>query len=217
MAGKPAKKASTVSKKPAAAKGTKRTTTPTGTATKAVAKKSVAAKAPKKKTVPAVNATKSISKKSVTARGPIGSGPGGGTFNPTRFVGWQSGELQAQIGTKNKDKKKLVMDIWYEYFHDTATTYQWSVQYRLKAEDKKLAGSGWNAVNQLASLTYNFKYKQGSAAAVTKAATLSLNGQADTSGVLFGGAAGITNLPVFSIKTATGTRFGGPSGIQIVW
>jgi hypothetical protein len=144
-------------------------------------------------------------------------GPNAGTFDSSVHVQWTSGELQAQIGSKNKDKKKLVMEIWYELFHDTASTYQWSVRYRIKAQDKDLVGSGWHTVNKLASLSFNFKYKQGSAAAVTKTGTLSLNGQSDTSGLLFSGSSGGTALlPVFQTKHATGERFGGASGIQVV-
>ena len=145
--------------------------------------------------------------------------PGGsGGFNSSPHTGWRSGEIQNQIGTKNKDKKKLVMDIWYEYFHDTAQTYLWSVRYRLKAEDKKLVGSGWNLVGSLVSIAYNIKYKQGTAAAVIKAATVSLSGQSDATGTLFSGTAASTaHLPNFISKTVTGVRSGGPSGISIVF
>ena len=146
-------------------------------------------------------------------------GPGtGGSFDTSHHVGWTSGELQAQIGSKNKDKKKLVMEIWYEFFHDTASSFQWSVQYRIKAQDKDLIGSGWHTVNKLASLSFNFKYTQGGGAAVPKTGSISLTGESDKAGVLFGGTAGGTaQLPVFQIKHATGDRFGGSSGIQIAW
>ncbi len=129
-----------------------------------------------------------------------------------------SGELQAQIGSKPKDKKKLVMDVWYEFFHDSPTHYQWSVRYRIRAEDKDLIGGGWHPVNKLALISYNFKYTQTGAAPVTATASINLSGQTDTSGLLIGGQAGNTAaLPVFVIKHVKGERFGGPSGIAINW
>jgi hypothetical protein len=153
--------------------------------------------------------------KTVSAAKP---GPNPGSFDSSPHVGWTSGELQAQIGSKNKDKKKLVMEIWYEFFHDAASTHLWSVKYHIKAQDKDLIGSGWHTVNKLASLSFNFKYKQGSAAPVTQTGSLTLTGQSDTSDVLFSGNAGSTALlPVFQTKHATGDRFGGNNGIQIAW
>jgi hypothetical protein len=126
--------------------------------------------------------------------------------------------VQAQIGSKNKDKKKLVMEIWYEFFHDTASSFQWSVQYRIKAQDKDLVGSGWHTVNKLASLSFNFKFTQGGGAAVPKAGSILLTGESHKTGLLFGGSAGSTALlPAPQIKHATGDRFGGSSGIRIAW
>jgi hypothetical protein len=180
MAGKAAKKAPSVSKKPAAVKVSKKKTAPTG------------------------SAKKSVAKQSVTTASAAGV--------PGHIVDWTSGILQSQIG-----KKKVVMEVVYEFSRNTASTYYWTVQYFITSEDKNLIGSGWHAVSQLFSLAYNFKYTQTSIGTVTKAATLPLSG-ASATGILFDGTVGSTlDLPIFQIKHATGIRYGGSSGIQIVW
>jgi hypothetical protein len=150
-------------------------------------------------------------------RGPL---PGGGTtpIDHATHTLWDSGELQQQIGSKNKDKKKIVMRVWCEYFQDTATSYSWSVQCSLKAENKKLIGPGWELVNKLASVSYNFIYKLGSAAPVTKASTITFNNRSDTTAQLIGGSvSSAALLPQFLTRQVTGVRSGGPSGISLTW
>lgn len=75
-------------------------------------------------------------------------GPGPISFDQSTHIAWDSGELQKQTGSKNKDKIKIVMRVWCEYRHDSPTTYTWAVKYSLKAVDKNsLAQAGTRSRN----------------------------------------------------------------------
>ena len=131
---------------------------------------------------------------------------------------WDSTELQSEIGSKNKDKKKLVMRVWYRYIYVALDkTFEWAVHYNIKAENKNLVGPGWHTVNELATIYYHFTYTAG--VFMTKTDTVNLHGMADvTSKLISGTSMGPPDmLPFFHSMHITGDRSGGSSGIQIAW
>jgi hypothetical protein len=138
------------------------------------------------------------------------------SYDPSPRVAWDSGELQTQIGSKNKDKKKLVMRVWCEYRQDGPTTYSWQVKYLLKAENKNLVGPGWHEVKDLHALDYDLTYKIGGGAPVTKSGTISLQGNSNKDGVVAYGS-NAPAKPTFTTNNFTGKRGGGSSGINLNW
>lgn len=137
-------------------------------------------------------------------------------FDPTPRIAWDSGELQTQIGSKNKDKKKLVMRVWCEYRQDGPTTYAWQVKYLLKAENKNLVGPNWHEVNDLYGLDYHVTYKIGGGAPVTSSGSIDLNGHSIKDGVVAHGS-NASAKPTFTAHSFTGKRGGGSSGINRTW
>ncbi len=142
---------------------------------------------------------------------------GTGAFGPMT-TGWDSTELQTQIGDRNRDKKKLVMRYWYAYGPHTGGGYEWYVVYSLRAEDHNTIGSGWHSVSELYSFNYSFTYTQGNAP-ITKSGTKSLDhASAQDSVVLYSEIVPSASLlPSFVSESATGQRYGGPSGISLSW
>lgn len=137
-------------------------------------------------------------------------------YDPSPRIAWDSGELQTQIGSKNKDKKKLVMRVWCEYRQDGPTTYSWQVKYLVKAENKNLVGPGWHEVGDLYALDYNLTYKIGGGAAVTKSGSVALSGYSNKDGVVAHGS-NAPAKPTFTTNHFTGKRGGGSSGINLNW
>ncbi|HEV7509109.1 MAG TPA: hypothetical protein VGS07_29810 [Thermoanaerobaculia bacterium] len=134
---------------------------------------------------------------------------------PTATIGWDSGELQTQTGDKNSNKKKLVMRVYYSYAQQRNGSYDWDVQYSMKAEDHNQSGSGWHQVNQLYSFRFNAVFE-------LPAGTATINKSRDLTGVASPHGELLVHyntaaLPVFKSKTATGSRSGGPSGLSITW
>jgi hypothetical protein len=148
---------------------------------------------------------------SITPKCNSGSGQGG---SDQRGTGWDSGELQKQIGNKNSDKRKLVMRVWYDYAQQSNGSYNWMVKYSMTAENHNQLGSGWHQVSDLSSFTFNAVIELPNGVATINE-TRNLEGKSYYEGNL--GLHNTAVLPVFKSKTATGSRSGGPSGISITW
>jgi hypothetical protein len=143
--------------------------------------------------------------------------PPNNPYDASMHTGWDSGLLQKEIGSKNKDKKKLVMKVWYEYGHDSQTTYWWQVKYSLKAENKDLMGPGWHGVGDLYAMYYHMVYKLGNGQPITKTASIPLNGQTEVQWNIIDSGSHSPYLPNFSSNNFTGKRGGGSSGIDLAW
>lgn len=139
------------------------------------------------------------------------------SYDKSTHTLWDSTELQTQIGTKNKDKKKLVMQVWCEYSHDSPTTYSWQVRYTIRAENKDLTGPGWHTVGDLYGFDYNLTYKVGSGAPVNKSGSIDLNGDSRIDGGLVAFGSNAPAVPTFTTNHFTGKRGGGSSGINLDW
>lgn len=133
--------------------------------------------------------------------------------NPCNQMKWDSTELQNQIGSKNKDKKKLVMRVEYSCWKGSGNTWHWRINYLLKSEDKDLVGSGWHPGSS-PSMSYSITYKTG---AQSNTASGTVGGAGSLSMLKGGQVTGSANLPVFTARNFRGTRAGGPSGIAINW
>jgi len=133
--------------------------------------------------------------------------------NPCNQMKWDSTEIQNQIGSKNKDKKKLVMRVEYSCWKGSGNTWHWRINYLLKSEDKDLVGSGWHP-GSAPSLTYTITYKTG---AQSNTASGTVGGAGSLSMLKGGQVTGAANLPVFTARNFRGVRAGGSSGIAINW
>ncbi|MDD5313181.1 MAG: hypothetical protein PHO26_09130 [Dehalococcoidia bacterium] len=143
---------------------------------------------------------------------------GGPIQIPVIKRGWDSGLLQIQGGAKNK--KKLVMQIWYEYTAPEPLPLQfwWYVKYLLRAEDKNWSGK-WKTTSsgQLYNFVYSFTYNIQNTA-ITKSNTITFSNKDNITGTLFGeGHADPFKFPVFTQRHAAGQRYGGDHGITLTW
>jgi hypothetical protein len=138
------------------------------------------------------------------------------SFDTSTHIAWDSGELQKQIGSKNKDKKKIVMRVWCEYAHVSPVNYWWQVNYTLKAENKDLTGPGWHEVNDLYAMSYSLTYNTVGNTPITLNGSKSLSGQSNVDGQIATGYTTIV-LPTFTTNSFTGKRGGGSSGIDLDW
>ena len=138
-------------------------------------------------------------------------------YDTSTHTAWASGELQKEIGSKNKDKKKIVMYVWCEYGHDSPSTYWWIVKYSLKAENKDIAGPGWHEVGDLYALAYNLVYKIGGGSPITKSGYISLSGRSKVEWETIVSGEHAPAVPTFTTNSFTGKRGGGSSGIDLDW
>lgn len=138
-------------------------------------------------------------------------------YDTSKHTAWASGELQKEIGSKNKDKKKLIMRVWCDYWHDSPSTYHWEVRYSLRAENKKLVGPDWAEVADLYGMVYNLTYKIGNGSPKTESGYIKLSGRSnvDSELIVFGDQ--VSDVPVFTTNSFTGQRGGGSSGIDLDW
>ncbi len=132
-------------------------------------------------------------------------------------TGWDSGVIQVQEGSKNVDKKKLVMRIWYEYLPYSDGTYLWRVSCSTWAEDHDRFGNGWHKVKELYSIGYELQYN-------IQALNYTASDYKDVKGyesyyldLATGYALSSTQLPVFHAKTVTVTRNNGGTGLSKTW
>ncbi|HEX8687050.1 MAG TPA: hypothetical protein VF736_08065 [Pyrinomonadaceae bacterium] len=138
-------------------------------------------------------------------------------YDTSTHTAWASGELQKEIGSKNKDKKKIVMYVWCEYGHDSPSTYWWQVKYSLRAENKDTVGSGWHEVGDLYALTYNLAYKIGGGSPTTKSGNIGLSGKSRVDWEVIVSGDHAPAVPTFTTNSFTGKRGGGSSGIDLDW
>lgn len=131
----------------------------------------------------------------------------------TATVVWDSGELQTQIGDKNKNKKKLVMRFWQDYLQKSNGTYDWAIRYSIRAENHNLVGSGWHTVSELYSIAFTVVVHtpQGNATVTNSINLIGVDSKEDA--YYFN----TSTLPTTVSKTVTGSRYGGSSGISITW
>ncbi len=146
-----------------------------------------------------------------------GPKPGPISFDQSTHIAWDTGELQKQIGSKNKDKIKIVMRVWCEYRHDSPTTYLWAVKYNLKAVDKNLIGPSWHEVEKLSALSYSFTYNIGSAAPVPVSGEKKLDGAASVNSETIASGSKASAPPTFTANKYTGSRYGGIKGLELTW
>ncbi len=142
-----------------------------------------------------------------------GSNNGSGTVTGCSTSAWNSNEIQQQIGSKNKDKKKLVMQVWFTCWNIGGDNWKWQLQYTLKSEDKDRVGSGWHP-GAGATMVYTAVYKTG---ATTHTWSSGPGGDTSTAKSVSSQVVGLANLPVFTTRSFRGSRPGGPSGISIQW
>ena len=132
---------------------------------------------------------------------------------PSWVTGWDTGYMETKGGSG--DKNSLGMQVTYKYRANNDGSYDWALSYHLISEDQ--GWTGWHTVNALYSFYYTFTFHD-STGTHTQTSTVNLIGQGDVNNTLFvvhePNAAG---LPTFSNKHATGQRYGGASGIYIVW
>lgn len=127
---------------------------------------------------------------------------------------WGSGEIQQQIGSKNKDKKKLVFQVWFECFRIGPNEYRWQARYVLKSEDKDLVGSGWHT-GAAPGGSYTLVYKTGTVTHTSSGALAAHAGNGYD--ILTGVSYSLADVPVFTTRSFHATRPGGPHGIAIDW
>lgn len=125
------------------------------------------------------------------------------SFDSSTHTLWDSGELQKEIGSKNKDKKKIVMRVWCEYKRLSPVTYSWQILYSLKAENKNLTGSGWHEVGDLYGITYDVIYTLGGNAPKAENGFKSHNGGGTAMGQIASGTSSLA-LPNFTTNRFTG-------------
>jgi len=127
---------------------------------------------------------------------------------------WGSGEIQQQIGSKNKDKKKLVFQVWFECFRIGPNEYRWQARYVLKSEDKDLVGSGWHT-GSAPSGSYSLAYKTGQTPHTASGALSAHAGNGYD--ILTGVSYSLADVPVFTARSFHAVRSGGSNGITINW
>jgi hypothetical protein len=131
------------------------------------------------------------------------------TLQTDGTIGWDSSELQTQI-----DKKKLIMRVYYVYLKKSNNWCQWAIVYTLRAEDKNI--SGWHSVKELYSFTFNAAIDIPGWGGRTLNTSIPLGGESwIMEDLLFNEAS--PSCPNFISITATGSRYGGPSGISRTW
>lgn len=140
-----------------------------------------------------------------------------GTGQSGEFTtGWDSGELQTQIGNENGIKRKLVMKVWHTYQQKSNGSYEWFVLYSMKAEDHNQSGNGWHQVKKLSAFTFKAVVELPNGVMTINKSENLVDVSSPHERVVLAHYNTI-GLPFFKSKTATGSRFGGPSGISITW
>jgi hypothetical protein len=132
-------------------------------------------------------------------------------------TGWDSGVIQVQEGSRNEDKKKLVMRVKYENLPYSDGTYLWRVTCETWAEDHNRVGSGWHRVKELYSIGYTLQYN-------IQALNYTASDYKYLTGYEYyyldlasGSAASSAKLPVFHAQTVTVTRSDGGTGLSRTW
>ncbi len=131
-------------------------------------------------------------------------------YDSATGVLWDSSELQTQSGSE-----KLVMRYWADYRALNGGLYEWSVRYRIRAENHS-AVLGWHTVPKLFSVSMHGVAHVPSQGTVTINRSPNIDGLKE-SGDQYVGPSLTTVLPTFTGLTITGVRYGGPSGISRTW